>query len=65
MTFPHNRIIRRDQDSEGTLMEPAIVPSVEIEKRLARRLASGQGDLIYAVTLIVMLIAILRALFSI
>lgn len=38
--------------------------SIMEQKRVARRLASGQGDLIYATTLIVLLIAILRALFS-
>ena len=32
------------------------------EKRLAWRLASGHGDLIYAVTLLVFIIAVLRTL---
>jgi hypothetical protein len=32
------------------------------EKRLAWKLASGHGDLIYAVTLLVFLIAVLKAL---
>jgi hypothetical protein len=30
------------------------------ERRLARRLASGQGDLIYAVTLLLIVFSILR-----
>ena len=37
-------------------------PDSKEEARLAWRLASGQGDLVYAVTLIVFIIAVLRAL---
>jgi hypothetical protein len=37
-------------------------PSPDEEKRVTWRLASGQGDLIYSVILIALLIAILRTL---